>query len=233
VVRRLVGTDQPRFSGATVYRGLIPIDRVPWLRASAKVVVWLGPGQHCVCYPVSGGRAVSVSATSPAVTPPPQSASSSAEALATYAGWHEDVAGLLAAADRLTRWALYDRAPLARWCTQRCVVIGDAAHPMLPFIAQGATQAIEDAVTVAACLRSADKEDPAGALRRYEQIRRPRIGRVDAAVIASVRDHHLADGARQRQRDRRLGEAGGVAGLHWLYGHDAERAAREVAVHPL
>jgi salicylate hydroxylase len=223
VVRRALARDTARFSGHTVYRGQVPAARVPWWRADARVVVWLGPGQHCVCYPISGGRLLNFSATVPAPTAATSIDAPADEVLAAYAGWHRDVRTLLGAAGTVRRSALYDLPPLRSWHSARLVLLGDAAHAMLPFIAQGATQAIEDAVTLAACLRTSRTSGLLDAFERYETIRRPRVARVRAVVRANARDHHLTDGARQRRRDRET-RARDLAAHDWLFGHDAERA---------
>ncbi|MBU3064539.1 FAD-dependent monooxygenase [Nocardia sp. NEAU-G5] len=155
-VRTALAEDQPRYSGQSVYRALIPADRVAsTLSPDPAVNLWMGPEQHCVCYPVSGGRVLSFGATMPAADWQEESWTARgelADLLACYAGWSPQVLELLQAADAVSRWALHDRAPLASWVSNRIVLLGDAAHPMLPFLAQGVNQAIEDAATVAACL---------------------------------------------------------------------------------
>jgi salicylate hydroxylase len=111
-----------------------------------------------------------------------------ATALAEYEGWHPQVRGILAAVDETFIWALFDRPALKRWSVGRATLLGDACHPMLPFMAQGAAQAIEDGATLTACLAGTSRGDIPTALRRYEQLRLPRASRVQAmpeAVAAS------------------------------------------------
>jgi salicylate hydroxylase len=207
MVRSTLDTRMARPSGLTVHRGLFTSDRLPWLRDRPAVRIWLGPGRHVVCYPVSGGAHISVTAVT--------------RSDGGYAGWHDEVQQVLAAAGRLRTWTLDDRPPLPRWHTRRVAVVGDAAHPMPPLGAQGANQAVEDAVVLAACLRTGT--DVAAALRRYERLRKPRVARVVAWVRANARDHHLADGAEQRRRDAAAPQRRGLDRHEWLYGYDAER----------
>jgi salicylate hydroxylase len=211
VVRRSLADDAVRFSGHTVYRAMVDATRLPWLSGPPRVVVWLGPGQHSVCYPVDSRGTINVVATVASARPPRGRVTGDPRLLAAaYRAWHDDVRTLLAAAGSFVHHGLFDRPPLPRWRRGGIAVVGDAAHPMLPFLAQGANQAIEDADVLAATLRA-----PAD-LARYESLRRPRIDRVDAAVRASIHRHHLGDGAQQRLRDRQLAAAD-LADQDWLY----------------
>ncbi|MQA79844.1 MAG: NAD(P)-binding protein [Streptosporangiales bacterium] len=226
-VRERLVRDEPRYSGQTIYRALIPAERAPFLLAEPRVVIWLGPGQHCVSYPVSGGTQVSLGATFPGSRWEIESWSAQGrrETLAhAYTGWNSEVQTLTAAPDTVSQWALHDRGTLSTWSTDRLTVVGDAAHPMLPFFAQGANQAIEDAVTLAACLRDVDVGGIAGALRQYEDLRKPRTGRVHEISRANTTALHLPDGEEQRQRDRALAAEGALAKQDWIYGYDAAAA---------
>jgi salicylate hydroxylase len=220
VVRGLLHDDRVRYSGHAVFRAVVPAERARWLSAPPRVMIWLGPGQHCVTYPVDGGRGLNLVATVPSPAPPTAAREICGQDLLTaYAGWHPAVRGLLAVAGRFDLHGLYDRAPLPRWHRGRVVVVGDAAHPMLPFIAQGAAQAIEDAEVLAAGIH-----DPAG-FAHYTRVRRERVARVAAIARAGAREHHLPDGPEQQRRDRRLAAAG-PDGLDWLYATGTPAAAR-------
>jgi salicylate hydroxylase len=105
------------------------------------------------------------------------------------------------------------------------MLIGDAAHPMLPFGAQGASQGIEDALALAACLAGASAATVPAALRRYEAVRRPRTEQVHRFIQDNERDHHVEDGAEQRERDERMRADFGLRQRAWLFGYDAEAAA--------
>jgi salicylate hydroxylase len=230
VVREVLAGDEPRFSGQSIYRGLVPAERVPFLLTEPKVTLWLGPNRHCVCYPVSGGRQVSFGATTPVDDPRPESWSAQGsvdELRAAYAGWNDRVGQLLAAADAVSQWALHDRDTVDRWSTRRVTIIGDAAHPMLPFLAQGANQAIEDAMVLAVFLRGATgPDDVAGALARYEEVRRARTEEVHGISRRNTSMLHLPDGDEQRKRDEILAATADLSSQQWLFGYDAEVEAR-------
>ena len=224
-VRRLFATDHPRFSGQAIYRGLVPADRVPHLVAEPKVTIWPGPGRHCVTYPVAAGELVNVVATTPVEdgwrTESWTAPGRIEDVLAGFAGWHDEVGALLRAVDAVTQWALHDRDPVERWSGERVTLVGDAAHPMLPFAAQGANQAVEDAFVLAECLRTADRETVPAALRRYESLRMPRTSEVQEQSRANQRNFHLTD--TERRPDD--GEAN-LRALSALFAYDAEAEAR-------
>lgn len=227
VVRESLCQDDPKYSGQTIYRGLVPAGRLSPAGAAPKVTIWLGPGQHCVYYPVCGGENVSFAATVPAAGWRTESWSAGgdpADLTAAYAGWHDQVLEVLSGAGSVSRWALHDRDTVTTWSRRRMTLLGDAAHPMLPFLAQGANQAVEDAAALAACLREVSDEDVAAALRRYEEKRIPRTAQVHQRSRANTAALHLADGDRQQDRDAALGASHSLAGMAWLYGYDAQRA---------
>lgn len=228
VVRQLVADDRPRFSGQAIYRGLVPAARLPHLVAAPKVSVWVGPGRHCVCYPVAGGELISFGATAPLECAQDESWTAPGrveDLLDGYAGWHDDVRTLLTSADSVNQWALHDRDPVHRWSGERVTLVGDAAHPMLPFAAQGANQAVEDAFALAECLRGADSDDIPAALRQYESLRQPRTEQVQQRSRANQRRFHLDDEERRNDdgTESLLAQAA-------LFDYDAEAMARQVAV---
>lgn len=222
-IRGLLHTDRLRYSGYVAYRAVLPIGRAPWLADPARVVVWLGPGRHCVSYPIDGGRSLNLVAMVPAPMPPAAARETSVrEVLEAFHGWHPAVRGLLAVAGQFDQHGLFDRAPLPAWHRGRVALLGDAAHPMLPCNAQGAAQAIEDAAVLARCVREPD------GFGRYEAVRRPRVERVTAAARAGLHTYHLPDGPEQKRRDDALAGAPPDA-FDWLYGyrsHDEAGAIR-------
>ncbi|WP_437756457.1 FAD-dependent monooxygenase [Sorangium sp. So ce1389] len=225
-IRRTIADDAPRFSGHVACRVLVSAARVLPLASPPAVRIWLGPGQHMVCYPVSGGSLLNLATAMPSRSPGAESwtrAGRREDALARLAGWHEDLHTIMNAADETLELALHDRAALARPGEGRVTLLGDAAHPMLPFFAQGAAQAIEDAWMLGRCLEGVTPEGVAGALRRYERARARRAAQLQRLSARNGKLFQLPDGLRQRGRDlllRRLS----LESFAWLYGHDVTTA---------
>jgi len=145
-----------------------------------------------------------------------------ADAMARYADWHPLVRDLIAAFPETYIWALHDRLPLPQWSEGRITLLGDACHPMLPFMAQGAAQSIEDGAALASLLKAMPDDVP-GALRLYEEIRKPRATRLQQASSANRTRFHLPDGPEQQARDQAMATSGdrSIANIGWLYLHDA------------
>lgn len=227
-VRDSLVRDAPQPSGQTIYRGLAPADRLEFLLAEPKVILWLGPGRHCVCYPISAGRMISFAATAPADGWHTESWSARGhveDLLAAYRGWHPQALRVISAADAVSRWALHDRDPVPRWSSGRVTLVGDAAHAMLPFLAQGANQAVEDAIALAGVLRTRGHGDIAAALRHYQDLRLPRTAQIQRLSRANSATMHLRDSDEQRTRDASIGATQNLRAKDWLYGYDADSAA--------
>ena len=221
----------PRQSGLCAWRSLVPAAAAPAFARRPVQTLWLGYRHHLVHYPVSGGRKVNIVAFSPARAGEVESWSAVGrvtDLAAEFAGWDPRLGKLVAAAERVGRWSVLDRAPLPRWVNGRIALLGDAAHPMLPFYAQGAGQAIEDAAALAVCLATGAWEPPA-ALARYERVRLPRATRVQEASRGRIAHHHLPDGPEQVARDAAIAGEDPLSHNDWLYGYDAEQAAAAAA----
>lgn len=225
---RVAEGEESRFSGAVAYRALIPSERVAHL--SVEVTNRVGPDMHVVTYFVGRGRThLNLVCVVPETSwdveswTEPGSVRTLRE---SFAGWSPDLHRILAEVDeQVFRWALHDREPLRRWGTGRVTLLGDAAHPMLPFMAQGACQAIEDAAVLAHHLSGVDghgtRETIDRALREFESVRSPRTDAVQRLSFRNRDVYHLADGDAQVARDRAFAErAGTLADFDWLYGHD-------------
>jgi salicylate hydroxylase len=227
-VRELIlGPESPHFSGHVAYRGLVPAERLAHLGLEKSAFSWWGPDHHFVHYFVgAGGRYMNWVAIACGEWRIESwtARGEVADALKEFAGWHPQIGAIIGAAETTNRWALYDRDPLPRWTVGRVALTGDAAHAMLPYMAQGAVQTIEDAAVLAKCLERAEVRDVGAALQHYEEIRRPRASRCQAGSRSNGVMYHLADGEEQRKRDSNLGAAA-TAPLpqnSWLYGHDVE-----------
>lgn len=215
----LWGEDSPHFTGQIAWRGLA---RMPDT-GDAEVEVWTGPSRHFVRYPIAAGL-VNMVAVTEAAADDRESWDSEGEAgrlAVAFADWPAKVRETIAAVERPWRSALYDRAPMTRWTRCRATLLGDAAHPMLPFLAQGAGMAIEDAWVLAK--RLAETPDPPEALRRYEADRLARTAKVQGWSSRNARLFHLPSAlaggvfGAAKLLDRARGAAP-EARFDWLYG---------------
>jgi salicylate hydroxylase len=229
-VRHLTfGLEKPRFTGCVAWRGLVPAERIKHLGIEIASHNWMGPDGHVVHYWVAAGRLMNVVCVVEHGTWTSESWTDKgdvAEVLARYDGWHPIVRGLIKAFPETFIWALHDRAPLPRWSDGRVTLLGDACHPMLPMMAQGAAQSIEDGATLAALLTAMPGDVP-GALARYEVLRKPRATRLQEASAANRTRFHLHDGPEQQKRDEAMATSGdrSIANIGWLYMHDAATVA--------
>lgn len=212
------------YSGLCAFRALVPAELAPAFARRPAQTLWLGPGHHLVHYPISAGRLVNLVAFAPAGGYTTESWTATAtveEFLAEFDGWDERLTGLIRAAGTPGRWALLDRAPLSWWSRGTVTLLGDAAHPMFPFFAQGAAQAIEDAAVLARCLAAAPG-DPAAALARYQEVRIPRTTQLQEVSHARAHVNHLPDGPEQRARDVSFTDVDPLAASGWIYAYDPE-----------
>jgi salicylate hydroxylase len=221
----LFGPQDARFTGCAAYRGLIPSERLGDLELEVTSQVWMGPGKHFVHYYVQAERLVNFVAVVEQDSWTRESWTDQgdvAAALAEYDGWHPQVRTILGSVDETFVWALFDRAPLERWSVGRVTLLGDACHPMLPFMAQGAAQAVEDAATLTACLQR--EADVSSALELYERLRLPRASKIQGLSAANKIRFHLDDGPEQEKRDAQMASGStdwSLKAVAWVYGHDA------------
>lgn len=225
----VVEPEKPLFSGCCAYRGLLPWEVMKQIGGEKVVGAWFGPGGHVVQYPISGGSVMNIVAMVQEPSWTRESwldVGSKTDLLNHFAGWDPRLQDMFRAMDdaSLMKWALYDRAALPTWRKGRVVLLGDAAHAMLPFMAQGAAQAIEDGVTLARSLEAFDIDE---ALVRYEDVRRPRATRVQDASRENNITFHSNDDSVQQKRDSQLSQR---ETIHYVYSYDALSAPLESAL---
>jgi salicylate hydroxylase len=210
-----------RFSGATAWRALLPRDKVSAPFDEPNVGLWLGPRAHLVHYPVRGGKDVNIVAVIEGGSAK-QGWSLRAEPgalLPAFHRWAKPARSLLESVESWRCWSLFRLKPLHRWADGRVALLGDAAHPVLPYLAQGAALAIEDAAALAASVKTCGG-DPQSAFPLYESLRMRRAARVQAQAARFGRIYHLrgpAALARNFVLKRRRPEAL-LRGFDWLYG---------------
>jgi salicylate hydroxylase len=219
----------PVFSRSVAYRGVLPLERIPdW--PTDSWLMWLGKGKHFLTFPVRAGQLINYVGFVPADQQMKESWSSPGDPdvlRREFAGWDPRIESLLQQVQMTFRWALYDREPLPTWTRGRLTLLGDAAHPMLPHLGQGANQSIEDGMALATILARADCSTVPAALAAYERLRRERVAQVQrgarengmrydsAYADLGVRDAEIAAHAAFRKK---------------LYDHDVVPEAQAAAM---
>jgi salicylate hydroxylase len=217
---------QPQFSGLIAWRGTLDATRLPREYTSRRVQLWMGPDAHLVTYPISGARQINVVAVVPGSwNRPGWSAPGDVGEIKNVfssSRWTGTARMMIGAVDEWRKWALFTVASSGEWTSGAIALLGDAAHAMLPFAAQGAGMAIEDAAVLAKCLAETHNEGgpsiPA-AMQRYAQLRRPRVTRVQRTARQSGRIYHMT-GVAALARDltiRLMGPGRMLARQQWIY----------------
>jgi salicylate hydroxylase len=207
-------SSRPVFSGSVAYRGLVSHERVPhW--PTDRWQMWLGKGRHFLAFPVRAGALINYVGFVPTDEEMKESWSAPGDPdvlRQAFAGWDPRIHELLNEVEMTFRWALYDREPLPIWTRQRLSLLGDAAHPMLPHLGQGANQSIEDGMALATILARTDRATAPQGLHAYERLRRERVAQVQrgarenglrydsAASDLGVRDAEIVAHAAFRKR---------------------------------
>ncbi|MBV9563659.1 MAG: FAD-dependent monooxygenase [Bradyrhizobium sp.] len=217
---------QPQFSGLIAWRGMLNATQLPREYTSRRVQLWMGPGAHLVAYPVSGARQINVVAIVPGIWNRPgwNSPGDGIELKGTFDArrWPGPARMMISAVDHWRRWALFTVPEGGEWASGAIALLGDAAHAMLPFAAQGAGMAIEDAAVLAKVLSESPMPGAANvatALRRYARLRRPRVLQVQQAARGRGRIYHLT-GPLALARDltiRAMGPRRMLAQQDWIY----------------
>jgi salicylate hydroxylase len=217
------GGIKTKFTGHVAYRGMAATADLPAGLVEPKFNIWVGPGRHFVAYPVRRGELTNYVALLEEEGWTEESWTTKADnsvLAAAFEGWHETVRALVGHTLRgqCYKWALLGRDPLPYWSTERLTLLGDAAHPMVPYLAQGAVMAIEDAWVLAATLASAP--NPAAAFVTYERARLERTAAIQTAAWEQGQLNHNV--GRSDEGDRF--EGGGFSDPGWIYGHDVVAA---------
>jgi salicylate hydroxylase len=210
-------------SGSVAYRGVVPAASVSWPAGAMRN--WLGPGKHFLVYPVRANELVNYVGFVPTDTLAVESWSAPGDPAALareFAGWDPLVEAIISQVDTTFWWGLYDREPLPTWTRGRLTLLGDAAHPMLPHVGQGANQAIEDGIALATVLSKADTHTAPHALQVYERVRRDRTARVQRTARMNGA-HYDASSSDLSNRDREL--ANQARDRAWMWDCDAEAEA--------
>ncbi len=219
---------QPVFSHSVAYRGLVPHEQVPqWPNNIWQM--WLGTGKHFLVFPVRAGTLINFVGFVPADAEMRESWSAPGDpnALrAEFAGWDPKLEALLKQVSHTFRSALYDREPMPVWTKGRLTLLGDAAHPMLPHLGQGANQSIEDGMALATILAHADRTSAPAALLAYEKLRRERVAQVQLGARQNGMRYDSAY-TDIKQRDDEIRAHGNFRKS--LYDHDVVPAAESAA----
>jgi len=221
----LWGADAPVFTGCMAWRGIVPMAKLPLHLARIVGTNWLGPGGHVVHYPLHGGEVmnfVGVVERSDWQVESWSVRGTHEECLRDFAGWHEDVQTLIRKIGTPYKWALMGRTPMDRWSQGQVTLMGDACHPTLPFMAQGAVMAIEDGVILARALDA--YSDIPTALTHYEDARRERTAKVVHGSAANAKRFHSQSmsnaGEAEEYIAREFSQAQVKERYDWLFEYD-------------
>ncbi len=229
----LYGKLPARFTGVVCWRGLVPRGAVPEGTISPDMGAWLGPKSTIVTYYVRRGELINWACFYEAHDWKEETWKTHGdpkEALETYKNWHPSIGTLISNTTELYKWAVFERDPLPQWTEGRVTLLGDSAHPMLPYLAQGGCMAFEDAYVLASALAQPSM-DPVQALKHYEELRRPRTSQVQLASRNRGPVNNLTSPLARLKRDltyklqKLVKPQQHTYKVEWIYNYDATKAA--------
>jgi salicylate hydroxylase len=236
-VRRWVtGADDAVYSGTSAFRGIVPVENLPSLPDPHAIQFWMGHDAHMLHYAIGGnGEHVNFFAVveTPKIWLQPGTVVDVHEdvPLASFRGWHPAITEMINAAASPVRWALFTVRPLLRWYRGRVVVLGDAAHGMLPHHGQGANTSIEDAFALAALLAEGDGGDLEATFTRYQSLRRARTRKIQRSSQVTSSLLHLPDGPMAENRNRKVSRVPQDFG--WIHEYDVQQELQKIGCTPV
>jgi salicylate hydroxylase len=235
-VRRFVtGADDSVYSGTSAFRGIVPVENLPSLPDPQAIQFWMGPDAHMLHYAIgSDGGSVNFFAVveTPKIWLHPGSIVDVHEDLpvASFRGWHPAITEMIKAAASPISWALFTVRPLLRWHFDRVVILGDAAHGMLPHHGQGANTSVEDAFALAALLADTSSEELGTAFTRYQTLRRTRTRKIQRSSQVTSSLLHLHDGPMAESRNQKVARV--QHDFAWIHEYDVQQELQKIGVTP-
>ena len=235
-VRRFVtGADDAVYSGTSAFRGIVSVENLPSLPDPQAIQFWMGPDAHMLHYAI-GRNGESVNFFAVVETPKiwlhaSTVADVQAEVpVASFLGWHPAITEMIKAASSPISWALFTVRPLLRWYRGRVVILGDAAHGMLPHHGQGANTSIEDAFALAALLADTKSDDLESAFSRFQTLRRARTRKIQRSSWVTSSLLHLHDGPMAQVRNRKVARVPQDFG--WIHEYDVQQELQNIGCTP-
>ena len=225
--RWVTGADDALYSGTSAFRGIVPTENLPSLPDPHAIQFWMGPDGHLLHYAIgANGESVNFFAVveTPRIWLHEGSVAEVGEEVpvASFRGWHPAVTEMIQAASSPIRWGLFTVRPLLRWYRGRVVILGDAAHGMLPHHGQGANTSIEDAFALAGLLAEARPDRLEATFSRYQALRRARTRKIQRSAWVTSPLLHLPDGPAARARNQKVGTVPEDFG--WIHEYDVQQA---------
>ena len=236
VRRWITGADDAFYSGTSAFRGIVPVENLPSLPDPYAIQFWMGPDGHLLHYAIGGDRqAVNFFAVveTPRIWMHDGSVAEVHEdvPVASFRGWHPAVTEMIKAASSPIRWGLFTVRPLLRWYRRRVVILGDAAHGMLPHHGQGANTSIEDAFALAGLLAEARPDDLEATFSRYQVLRRARTRKIQRSSWVTSTLLHLPDGPAAQARNKKMATVPQDFG--WIHEYDVQQALQLAGAVPM